>query len=308
MYPQQPQQGYPPQAYAPPQYPAQPAYQQPPAYPQGYAQPGYAPAPMPYAPPAPPQVPLPTGTLDQFYSQPSTGSGPSFKFMDASRNPMIGKTCAGIVERPLTNADVRAQEQNGVVRTYRDGRPKFVMVVPMLVQPSQEFPEGRAGWWVKGQARDELARAMAEAGAPEGPPEAGAAISVTLVGVKPVPNMNPAYQYRITYMRPQGAGAAVTGGAPAAGGYAYGAAPMADPAQPVQAVPAQQPQMVMTAQGPTLGAPPAPAYVPPAPVPQQPQMPQAAPVQQPVPTAPPAAMTPEQQALFAKLTGQQPPA
>ena len=191
QYPAAPAQGPHPTAYAPPQYPAQ--------YPTAYAPPMQ----QPYAPPAPP---LPTGTLDSFYEQPSSGGGPSFKFMDANRQPQIGKSYAGIVARPITNADVRAQtDQSGRAVTYKDGRPKFVLIVPLLVQPSPEFPEGQASWWVKGQARDELARAMAEAGAPVGPPEAGAGIRVTLVGARPVPNMSPAYQYRVEYMRPAGA-------------------------------------------------------------------------------------------------------
>lgn len=296
QYPAQYQPQYPAQPPAPAAYPQQyptqataPAYQQyppaanpAPAYPQqGYAQ-GY---PQQYAAPAPAAPPLPTGTLDSFYEQPSGGGGPSFKFMDANRQPMIGKSYVGIVARPVTNADVRAQaDQSGRPMTYKDGRPKFVLVVPMQVQPSPEFPEGVAGWWVKGQARDELARAMAEAGAPAGPPEAGAGIRVTLVGTRPVPGMNPAYQYRIEYVRP-----------------VANTAPIVPPAPPVQ----QAPQMVMTAQGPTLG--------PPQPVQQQAPVQQPAP-QQPVPqpvavTAPaaaPAGFNDEQAALFAKLTGQQP--
>jgi hypothetical protein len=256
QYPQQPPMPqYPqqPPAYPAPQgYPQQPA----PAYPQGYAQ--------PYAPPAPPAQPLPTGTLDTFYQQPSASGGPSYKFMDANRQPQIGKSYEGFVARPVTDADVRAQtDQGGAVQTYRDGRPKFVMVVPMQVQPSQEFPEGQAGWWVKGQARDELARAMAEAGAPAGAPEAGAFIRVTLVGVRPIPGRNPAYQYRVDYVRPGN--------------------------------PAPAPQSVAA---PVVQQFPAPQAVPQVPVPQQ------VPAPAPAAAAPTAAgFTPEQQALFAKLTG-----
>lgn len=284
QYPPQPQQGYPAPAY--PQQPtyAPPAPQYPPqqSYPQAYAQPQYA-------PPAPPAQPLPTGTLDGYWQQPSSSGGPSFKFMDANRQPQIGKSYAGFVARPVTDADVRPQtDQAGNVQTYRDGRPKFVMVVPMQVQPSQEFPEGQAGWWVKGQARDELARAMAEAGAPAGAPEAGAFIQVTLVGIRQIPNRNPAYQYRVDYQRPQGAGQT----------------PQQAPAQqPVQAPPpVQQTAPVMSAAGPL-----------PITVHQQP-VPQPAPIQQPAasptpvaaaaPANAPAGFTPEQQALFAKLTGQ----
>ncbi len=270
QYPAQP--AYPQQF--PQQYPAAPAYPQQPYTPAQYpAAPGY---PQQYAPPAPVAPPLPTGTLDSFYEQPSGGGGPAFKFMDANRQPSIGKSYAGIVARPVTNADVRAQtDQSGRPMTYKDGRPKFVLVVPMQVQPSPEFPEGVAGWWVKGQARDELARAMAEAGAPAGPPEAGAGIRVTLVGTRQIPGLNPAYQYRVEYMRP-------SGGIPTAtlGAYdAYGT-PVTAPIQQV-----------------------------PPPVPQQ--IPMAVPVQQPAqmsqpaaPTAVPAGFDADQAALFAKLTGQ----
>lgn len=299
QYPQQPQQGYPAQpqpAYPPQHYPQAPAPQYPP---QGYGQPQpqYG-APQPqYGAPQPPAAPLPTGSLDTFYQQPSASGGPSFKFQDpSSRQPLVGKSYAGFVARPVTDADVRPQTNNGQVMTFKDGRPKFVMVVPMQVQPDGEFPEGQAGWWVKGQARDELARAMAEAGAPQGAPEAGAFIQVTLVGTRPIPGQNPAYQYRVEYRRPQGAAPAPVAEAPAQQiGQATGAPAM-------QAAPAQQANF---APAPVVHQATQP--MPPAPAPQQP-----APVPQPVPAAAPApagqGFTPEQQALFAQLTGGQPQA
>jgi hypothetical protein len=334
------QPNYPPQQYAPPmpqyptapapQYPPQPTYpmapapqypQQPPAYPQGYAQPQYAP--NPYAAPAPPAPPLPTGSLDSYYSQPSGGGGPSFKFMDANRQPQIGKSYAGFVARPVTDADIRAQtDQSGRVQTFKDGRPKFVMVVPMQVQPSQEFPDGVAGWWVKGQARDELARAMAEAGAPAGAPEAGAFIRVTLTGVRPVPNMSPAYQYRVEYVRPQGAAPAQMPGGPVEQ-YNNPAAPVSAgevAPQPQYAAPSTYapgyPPTAGPEQIPTYAAAPAHYAQPPA----QPMPPQAPPQPAPAPqpqytpqsvsvpattAGAPAGFSPDQAALFAKLTGQQ---
>lgn len=289
MYPQQPYPQQAPQTYAPPmpQYPAQPAYA-----PQGYPAPQYAQPPAPAGPPPPP------GSLDTFYQQPSSGGGPSFKFMDSTtRQPQVGKSYAGFVARPVTDADVRAQTtEGGQVQTFKDGRPKFVMVVPMQVQPSQEFPEGIAGWWVKGQARDELARAMAEAGAPAGPPEAGAFIRVTLAGIRPIPGRNPAYQYRVEYVRP--------GGVPAVGGpveqYDNPSAPTAQPMPNPHAVPnAQwQPAPAAPAQyvAPLVQQAPAPAQVAPQPVP----------VQQPAnPPAATTGFTEEQAALFARLTGGQ---
>lgn len=278
QYPQQPPQGYsapqptyPPQQYPqqPQGYPAQPAYPQ--AYPQAYAQPQYAPA----APPAPP---LPTGSLDGYWQQPSSSGGPSFKF----NGKPLGTSYAGIVARPVTDSDIRAQTNNaGQVQTYKDGRAKFVMVVPMQVQPSPEFPEGQAGWWVKGQARDELARAMAEVGAPAGAPEAGAGIRVTLVGQRQVPNMNPQLLYRIDYMRPNGAAPAPV---PVAAAVQQISAPASQPAPMPQPAPVQQP------------------YPQPAPVMQP--APQPAAAASVAPAAAPAAFSPEQAALFAKLTGQ----
>lgn len=277
-----------PTAY-PPQFPQQPAYpaqQQAPVYP-----PQYAPQPVYQYPPAgypqqPPVPPAPVGTLDDYYDQPASG-GPSFKFKDKP----IGTQYAGIVARPITNADVRAQlDNNDRPSTYKDGRPKFVLVVPMIVQPSAEFTDGQAGWWVKGQARDELARAMAEAGAPAGPPEAGAGIRVTLVGIRPVPNMNPAFQYRVDYIRPSG-GMPLDVTQPAEPQYANPAVYLPPVAQP-QYAPAAQVQQPM----PPMAPPPVQA----APVP----MPQPAPAQTaPAPAATPPGLSEDQAALFAKLTG-----
>src|SRR5262245_44220222 len=266
MYPQ-----YPPQQ--PPQQ-----YQQP-GYPQTYPTatppiPQYPTPPQSQYPtyPLPPQAPAPTvsGSIDDFFDQPTTGSK-AWVFKDRP----IGTQYVGIVTREVTRGDIRQQtDQQGRGLTFRDGRPKFVMVVPMTVAPTQEFPEGQASWWVKGQARDELVRAMAEAGAPAGPPEAGAAIGVTLVGMRPIPGFNPAFQYRITYRRPTGA-----------------------PPVPVEAV----------HQAP---APVEPAYYPPAPPAQAAPPPQYAapdPAPAPAPGAPPGMapnqLTAEQQALLAQLTG-----
>lgn len=291
--------------YAPPmpQYPPQQPYASP-APPQGYAQygspygvaPGTPHAPAVYGGPQQPQAqPLPAGSLDSFYQQPSASGGPSFKFKDKP----IGTWYEGVVARAVTDTDVRAQtDNNGNVQTYRDGRPKFVMVVPMLVAVSPEFPEGTAGWWVKGQARDELARAMAEAGAPAGAPEAGAWIRVTLVGTRQIPGgFSPAYQYRVEYQRPQGAGQ-----------------PAPVPAQPPQAQPAPVQQVPVQAgaiqQGPMqTPAQPVPAQEPqvqqvPAQEPQVQQVQTQVPAQQPM-TAAPTGLTPGQQELLAKLLGQQ---
>lgn len=262
---------YPPQHY-PPQYPVDPNATQT-QYPPQYAPaaPQHYPPQQYYAPPPPPPPPVVTGSLTDFYGAPSTASK-AWVFRDKP----IGTSYSGIVARVVGNGDVRQQtDQGGRPQTYKDGRPKWVMIVPMMVQPSPEYPEGQASWWVKGQARDELARAMAEAGAPEGPPEAGAGITVTLIGQRPIPGMNPAFQYRIQYLRP--------------GGAAPAPQPMAPTYTPPPQVPTPEPQYV---------APPQPVYAQPAP-------PQA-----PAPMAPAgqfagsAALNAEQQALLLKLTGQ----
>lgn len=275
VYPQYPQQAPPQQQFVPVAYP-----QAPPQYPQPvYPQPQYA-------PPAPP--PTVAGSLDEFFNQPSTGTK-AWVFKDRP----VGTTYSGIVARPVSSADVRQQtDQHGNGQRYMDGRPKFVMVVPMLVSPTAEFPQGQASWWVKGQARDELARAMAEAGAPVGPPEAGAGITVQFVGLRPIPGMNPAHQYRVTYVRPQNA------------------PPAQHPVNPTQ--PALGPD-TRPGQGP-MGYPPSvgPINVAPQPWPEPALViqPQQQPVQgQPVPAQvqAPNNLSPEQQALLARLTGAQQP-
>ncbi|MFT4081160.1 MAG: hypothetical protein QM638_01110 [Nocardioides sp.] len=200
QYPQAPQpQQYvqPPAQQAPPPYPTQPQQPYPPYPQQGY----------PQQQPQQPQIPLAEGSLDAFYSQPSVGGGPSISWTDKqTQQPKpIGTTYAGIVARDVTNADVQQQTdiKTGQPQVYRDGRPKFAMKVPLKVQPSQEFPEGEASWFVKGQARDELVRAMIEAGV-SGSPKAGDAIQVTLVQRRPSgPGMNPANIVQVNYQPAQ---------------------------------------------------------------------------------------------------------
>ena len=183
-----------------PGYGQQQGYQQPqPGYgaPQGQGYgPGYG------APQA--QPPQPRGSLGAFFSQPTASGSSLGKFFT---NP--GQEIAGIVARPLTHADVRPQTnmQTGQIQTFKDGSIKWHMIVPLLVQQSQLFPEGKAAWYVKGQAKDELARAMTEAGVPPDEdgnlvPEAGAWILIRFTGYRQVPGMNAAKQYEITYRRP----------------------------------------------------------------------------------------------------------
>jgi hypothetical protein len=306
-YPPQPQQGYPPQPppqqYQPqfPQAPQQPA----PGYPpQQYAPPGYAPQGYP---PQQPQQPLAQGGLDEFYSQPSAGAGPGISWSDAQKMPRpIGTTFVGVVVRDVSNADVQQQTSpQGAPAFFRDGRPKFQMKVPLkqvamfadpnLTQqlPTPEFPEGEATWYVRGQARDELTRAMAEAGS-SGAPRGGAVVMITLVNRRPNGGgMQPSNIVQVRYL-------------PAESG--QGAEPQGQPAQqpPAQvAPPAPVEQAPQQQQLPPQWAQPQPQQQVPAaqqaPAPQQPQG-QAVQQGQPQPQ-----WDPGQQALFAKITGQQPP-
>jgi hypothetical protein len=267
-----------------PQYPGYPPQGQ---IPQGYP----APAPQQYAPPAAPAQPLAQGSIDDYYSQPSTGGGAGLKFTGPNNQPLIGQSYIFQVTRPIGNGDIQQQTDNqNRPQFFKDGRPKFVMIVPVqLLEPSPNHPDGLAKWYVKGATRDELARAMAEAGAPEGPPEHGAVIRVTLTGTRSAgAGMNPAHVFAIQYVRPQGAAPVQAVAAPA-------------PAPEVAAAPAP------VAQAPMQAMPPAPApvqqYAPPA---QPVQAPPAAPapqVQQAAPQ-PPANLTPEQQELLARMQAQ----
>jgi hypothetical protein len=279
--PYQPQ-SYPPPGY-PPQYPPQtpqPPYQQAP-YPPQYVQPGG------YAPPAPPAPPAQRGSLTDYFDAPSSAEGKPWSFTDTNRQPVINASHVGIVARDLRDGDVRQQTNpnNQQPVTYRDGRPKWVMVVPMLQQPDQVYPDGRATLWVRGQMRDELMRAMKQAGCDENQlragPEGNAGLRVTLVSVQPVPGMNPRSIFQIEYTRPAGAVNAVT---PPVQQQMQFDPPLAQPVQAAaQMAPAPPAQPVTSAASAAAE-----------------QTTQAPPV-------PPADMTQEQQELLARLTGQTQP-
>jgi len=261
-----------------PNYPPQNPYQ--PAYPPGYSNPnppGYQPPP-PYQPAyqPPPQQQLARGTIDDFFGQPAA-SGKSLSF--DGKPP--GTRYTGVVVRTLTNADVQ-QQTDKVTRAPKfnpDGSPKLMMVIPLQMQPSPEYPDGTAAWYVKGNERAELERAMEAAGCPQGSaPEAGAIIDIVYTHERPIPGLSAQKMKTVTYTRP-----AATENGPAK----RQQQPAAAQAQPA---PVAQPAAVQHQ----------PAMVPQsAPVAQVPANPQ----QQPAPQ-PPAQLTPEQQALLAKLTGQ----
>lgn len=319
MYPQQPAypaQPYPAQApveqYPAQQYPAQQPYPQAPVQPQYPAMPQYPQAPVQqygqpapaYYPPQPPAQPTVSGTLDGFFNQRSAG-GKALSFTP-------GTTHTVIVTRKITNGDIQQQtDTQNRPQFFKDGSPKFVMVVPVqLFQPTAEFPDGMAAWYVKGQARDELVRAMAEAGAPEGPPEAGAVLQITCTGERQIRGLNPAKQFRVVYQRP-GAAQPAMSAAPAPApvmqqpGPQY-AQPVPQYAQPAQPGPQQVPQYAQPMQQPAMQqpvAPPQPAMsvVQPAAQPSTPGIPTSA----PAPAAGAGQLSPEQMALLQQLTGQQ---
>lgn len=258
------------------QFPQQPGF--PPGFQQQPQQPqypgGYAPQPqimqqLPHT--QMPAAPLQAGSLDDFFGQPSVGGGPALKFE-------VGTTHVGIVSRAVTNADIQQQTIPGTntPATYKDGRPKWVMKVPLQVQPTQENPDGQAQWYVSGGARDELVRAMAEVGAPQGPPEAGAAISVTCTGTRPAgAGMNPAKVYKVQYRRPQNAASAT----------------------------APEVTAAAVAPEPTVAPPVAPEVPVAAPAAAPTATPPAAQAAQPAAPQPPADMSPAQQELLKSLGG-----
>jgi hypothetical protein len=106
---------------------------------------------------------------------------------------------SGTVARKMTVGDIRQQtDASGKPAVYRDGRPKIAMVVPLIIDG-----EGEALWMVRGQARDELARAMADAGcAPASMPEAGAELTITAMEPRTIPGHAPQPVVKVTYTRP----------------------------------------------------------------------------------------------------------
>jgi hypothetical protein len=303
-YPPQPQQPYAPQPQQ--QYaPVQPGYQQ--QVPQQYGQ-------FPPQAPQPPAVPLADGSLDAFYNQPNTGGGPGVSW----KGKPDGYTIQGVVPRDVTNADVTQEvgapntQQAGQPQFYRDGRPKFVMAVPLQVPASPEYPEGEARLFVRGQLRDELSRAMTEAGV-TGAPTAGSVITVTLVQRKQGRGAIPQNIFHVTYTPAGGQPPAINQPQPVQQQYAPAPAqqyvPQATPQQYAQPVVPQQVFLPADAQGVgtlTYAQSQAQQVAPQAAQGPVAQAPAAQPVQQPL--QPVAGMTDQQAELLAKLTGGQPQA
>jgi hypothetical protein len=188
------------------------------------------------------------------------------------------------VTRNLTNSDVRQQTDNeDRPATYKDGKPKFVLVIQVSVVQSdsgahvQIFENGEGSLWLKGITSDALKTAMAAAGIPN--PDAtlksgkigGALVTMISAGEKQ-PN-NPKYSatklFNFNY---------VPGGEESSGPTASQPAPA-----PAAALP--------SAPTPAPAQPPAPAgYAPPAP-PQfaAPQPPPSGPMYNNQPGTPPVA-------------------
>lgn len=199
------------------QPPPQQNWQQPGPYPQmpqqgGWQQPG--PQQGWQQPPGPPQPPMPRATMADYFDDPATGEGQSIgTFFKNGSQPIFGQSLTFQVARPLGDGDIQIQTIKGTnqVATFRDGRPKKVLIIPVTFQPNAKFTDGRGTWWVRGQARDELARAMADAGVPADEnghrvPESGAQITLTLMGTRPVQGgFNDANIWQVMYYRPAGA-------------------------------------------------------------------------------------------------------
>jgi hypothetical protein len=291
-------------------------FQQPPQFaqpqpPQQFVQPQYppqfAPQPQQWAPqqfaPQPVAEPLPQGTLADFYGQPASGGAPAISWKDQP----IGYGVAFVVERDVVASDVVAKTDpiTGVVQRYKDGRPKYQMAVPILVQPDPLHPEGKARLFVGGQLRDELSRAMLEAGATPDPsfgapvPHKGDAGYVQLVQRKPMRQGNPQNIFAGKYQ------------VASPGAQAPAPEPSVPAQQPPQAQPIASPQQdaaiaqaLAAAQAQAAAQTAAPVQAPAGPPP-----PVAGPV--PTPGQPPVVTLPtglsaEAEAVFAKLAAQNP--
>lgn len=329
QYPQQPMapQGYPthqPGYPAPPQgYPQAPGYPAPPQAPQQFQQ-GY-----PQQPQAVPAAPPVNASLSDFYAQPTTGWGPALAFgqQTPANTAYVMVVAQHIGEQHVEPAE--KYQQPGVIDTYRDGRPKLVMKLPVFVPrgtqitPAQSGPitvdDGRAQLYVQGPDSGLMVAAIARAGGDSTqPPELGAIIRVTKTGSRPNRSGTQSAIKTIEYWRPgpEAAGIAqqlgieypdLSAPKPAAAP----AAPQAAPAAPAAPPAAPAPQGVDFSQ---LAQPPAAPPAPPAPVAYQPPAPPQvpAPAAPALPPPPPAAMPaelandPAKAELFARLTGQAP--
>jgi hypothetical protein len=154
------------------------------AQPQGFG------TPQPSAQAAPAPV-LARGTVEDYLNQPQMTSGGKSVTSFYNGKPQ-GTWLDFLVKRDMLNTDVRQQTDiNGVPQTYRDGTPKWVLIVPVQVigasDPSftQFFENGDGTLWLKGLLQEEISRAMAAAGDSSGIPKGGARIILASAGEKP---------------------------------------------------------------------------------------------------------------------------
>lgn len=224
-----------------------------------------------------PQQQLARGTLEDFYNQPTgNGGGPSVTSKYLNKRAQ-GSWLQLEVASDVTNADVRQQTTpQGVPQTFKDGRPKFVLVVKVKVVGSSdnthftEFPDGAGTLWVKGVLADELRRAMAAAGDQSGYPKAGAMIVIQSAGEQAarVQGFSPTKLYKLDYAPAAGTVDPTAPAAPADVPQAAAAPAAVPPAAPAPApAPAPTPTMTAPALPMTPGAPAAAPTNPPAPVP-----------------------------------------
>lgn len=276
--------------YPQPPYPQQPGYPvQPPGYPpQGAYPPAYAPQPSYPVPgypaqPAAPQAPvLARGTLEDYLNQPTAGGGAAVTKFFGTRPQ--GSWLQLQITRDLTNADVRQQtDANNVPQTYKDGKPKFVLVLQVTVLQSSDgshpavFPEGQASIWLKGVTSDAFKASLAAAGIAN--PDA--ALSNGNLGGA------------VIVMQSAGEKASNRPGFSATKLYTFTYTPNGRETQPSSDVPPTAPATAVPAPA-QVAVPPAVQYAPPQPPQGAPPVMQMAPVPPAAPTgfAPPAAPAP----------------
>lgn len=293
-YPDQQQQqypGYPQQPAAPAPYPPAPPQQ---GYPQQAPPPGYYQAPPQgyYQAPPPPQAPAPPRqhrTLADYLDQGGAGTKP----LQWDRP---GRQYVGQISRPLTDADT----EEGDPRS--DGSAKLTLKIPLTMAPTAEYADGEATFYCKGHDWNELKRAMNEAGAPPGTPQAGAWLDITYTHDKPVPTgrdgmpRNPRKVKTIRYTPPQEAASAPQGNGQAA--------PVAQE-QPPWTPPVPQAPVPAQPQYQQPATPMIPGQYPGSPAQQTPQGYQAPQQGPPAPQVPPTGMAgPAQQVAAATQAAQ----
>jgi hypothetical protein len=252
--------------------------------PQGYGMP--SPYGQPYGP-APVAQHVPPGDLAAFLGQPRTGRPKAISWNGVP----LGTTVVGYVVEDVGDRDIvpDTDPKTNLVKTWRDGSPKYVLVVTLSVQPSALHPDGKASLYCRGDLWDKLSAAMAAAGR-TGAPKAGDMIAATLTERRATPGQAvPKNLFTVQY----------------ALGDAASPQPLLPSPQVQQYAPAPEPAQQMMPPAAQVPAP-APQYAAPqAPLPAQAFTPQQQPAPAPVAAAPLPVMSPEQAALLARIKGVQ---